>query len=409
MKTQKFGRRKHDSYFYFLILTLMIWNNATLVAYVKSILIRIPGMQQVTYIFTILVYIFLVLLSFKYLIKRIRYSDLAFIAMCVITYISTMLLYSKTEDYLVEMFYYILVVNVPTYFVGLALDLEDESFIDVLHITSVLSVFLQLVAVAYIEGLTSQFDNLEKAYRILPHVCMVVFYLVKKFNWADLIAAILGYFQLIIYGTRGAILLAILFALGCYILKTKSKYRFLISGLIAAVSGIALLNINKLALAFSQILSKYGFNTRIFDRINQSTFLVSDGRNYIKEVVFEAIRRRPFVGYGVAGDRGVLIDYFGTFAYSHNLLYEFLVSYGCIIGFALFIALVILLLRAFYINKNRDQICLIMVLIFSSGFLKMFFSSSYLLEQNFFFLIGICVSTIRSNKSYKIRTNNLNY
>lgn len=409
MKIQGLGRRKHDSYFYFLILTLMIWNNATLVAYVKSIFIRIPGLQQVTYIFTILVYICLVLLSFKHLMKKMKYFDLAFIAMCVFAYISTMLLSAKTEEYLVEMFYYVLVINVPTYFVGLAIDLEDERFINVLHITSVLSVILQLVAVAYIEGLTSQFDNLEKAYRILPHVCMVVFYLIKKVNWIDLIAAFIGFFQLIIYGTRGAILLAILFALACYILKTKSKYRFLISGLIAAVSGIAILNINKIAIVFSQVLSSYGFNTRIFDRINQRTFLISDGRDWINDVILNAIKQRPFIGYGVAGDRGILKDYLGTFAYSHNIFYEFLISYGCILGAILFISLAFILIRAFIINKDKDQICLIIVLIFSSGFLKMFFSSSYLLEQNFFFLLGICVSTIRSRKTYKIRTNNYSY
>jgi hypothetical protein len=98
-------------------------------------------------------------------------------------------------------------------------------------------------------------------------------------------------------------------------------------------------------------------------------------------------------GYGIAGDRAIVG------AYAHNILIELWVSFGVIVGTALFIVpvffTVLLLIKKSRYNTAEDSFILVLI---SSCYVKLFLSGTYLTESFLFLLIGVLISEYRISK-----------
>ena len=73
---------------------------------------------------------------------------------------------------------------------------------------------------------------------------------------------------------------------------------------------------------------------------------------------------------------------------------------GFIIGTMILIIISVLLISAF-VYSNKHEKAFLLVMIFGGGFFKLFLSSSYLLEFQFFMLMGYCLCLIRKYRKRK--------
>lgn len=140
-------------------------------------------------------------------------------------------------------------------------------------------------------------------------------------------------------------------------------------------------------------LNSTGASVRVFEKSQTDGFFSSEGRLDIFYVVLPAIANNPF-GLGIAGDRllGVI--------YSHNIILEFLISYGWIFGTLLIVAIFAIFFVGLKKAQTTEQRVFVMLL-FCSGILKLMVSGTYLNEYYLFFMIGYCISMIRAKRAYK--------
>ena len=114
------------------------------------------------------------------------------------------------------------------------------------------------------------------------------------------------------------------------------------------------------------------------------------GRNEILEVAKEVVQERPW-GSGLGSTRYLLGVYgFKYGNYPHNIFYEFWCDYGIIVGTILLIALIVSILRTFRLRTlNKTAMTLFEICFFSTGFLILIFSSTYIFCPMFFAMIAI--------------------
>lgn len=390
---------KITSYNAFVFLFVLIWNRETLLQYVKSIIWRIPIVTYGTQIYIFVLFAFLIVLAWPYMKTKIKYSDIFLYIVFLLMYVFSLLFYQSTSDYLMENSYLILVQIFPVLFVGLAFDSTDEKIFELLHKTSMISIYLHLFSTLFLATSVSEMnDAMDLAYRIQPHVLMVGYYYIKEKNIKDLISMSIGVISLVWFGSRGAFILTILFLVLYYVVFAEHHHKIIFYPLVAC-AGITFATFSSaIFLYVRNLLANIGIKTRIFDRIVDQTFFKSVGRFDIKDVLWQAIENRPYLGYGIAGDRPIC-GQVGQ-VYAHSLPLEILVSYGVILGGIILIVLAIIILKALW-NARKTMIGdFLLILIFSSGLLKLLLSSSYLLEYEFFWLIGLCISVIRYYKKF---------
>lgn len=396
---------KYSPYQIYVFLLLVTWNRETIFQYIKSIVWRIPYISYGTNLFVFTLFLFLTLGAWSYMKTRIKFFDIFLYLTFVFIYIISILIEIDSSDYLINNMYTILIQIVPTYFIGLCINDNDIKMFKLLHITSIISIYMHLISTLFLDISVSQMnDAMDFAYRIQPHVLMVGYFYLKEKKKIDLISLLIGMLSLIWFGSRGAFILTILYLIFFDLFFNKHRYNFLYYSLVFISIFIVSMNSIKFFICIRNILMSFGIKTRIFDRIIEQTFFSSVGRNVIKDELYGSLSQKPFFGFGIAGDRPIC--YKVQEVYAHNLFLELFVSYGLIIGAILLFLIFTILFKALYLSNKTRIGDFILILIFSSGFLKLFLSSSYLLEYEFFFLLGICVSVIRKKRYKKC---NLNY
>lgn len=389
---------KITSYDAFVFLFILTWNRETLFQYVKSVIWRIPIVTYGTQLYVYALFFILIVLAWPYIKTKIRYSDILFYILFLLMYVFDLLSINGTSEYLSENIELILIQIVPVFFIGLAFDPSDKHIFELIHKTSMVSIYLHLFSTLFLTTSVSEMnDAMDLAYRIQPHVLVVGYYYLKEKHLSDLISLAVGVLSLIWFGSRGAFILTILFLVAYYVFFAEHHHKLIFYPFVAC-AGITFATFSSAIFLFIRdLLANYGIKTRIFDRIVDRTFFMSVGRTDIKEILWQAIQKKPYLGYGIAGDRPIC--YQVGQVYAHSLPLEILVSYGTILGGILLASLAIIIIRAVW-NSRRTLIGdFLLVLIFSSGLLKLFLSSSYLIEYEFFLLIGLCISVIRYNKN----------
>ena len=144
-------------------------------------------------------------------------------------------------------------------------------------------------------------------------------------------------------------------------------------------------------------LQKFGFKSRTLTLMLHSTDF-STGRTALYSKTLKAISEKPFLGYGLAGDRVILG---GT--YPHNFFLEVIAQFGVIFGFLFSVLIIVLCIVGFFANKPvvRD----LTAIFFSIGFIHLLLSGSYLTSANFWLLIAIGFDSICLHKRKQVSDN----
>lgn len=379
----------------FFLLVILIWTQSILLDYFRAFLMKIPIISEFISPLIFLLFIITIILSWHY--YKVTLKDLIFIFSLVLIFFIELLVYTKGEKYLDYYLFEFVIKILPLYFVGVSLINfeEKKSLIHILYILSIITLFADIFYRFTMQAPMSEVESLywgdmDKAYNLLPHCCLIAYYSIKRTNIWNLISAIVGGIYLLMLGTRGAALIYILLILMLLVMGKNSKWAIVRLIIVFSVVYTFLRSsIYKTFLYwFYNKAKNLGLSVRIFDHILSRNAFTSSGRDTIRETLLVAIQKQPIIGYGLCADRVI------AGSYAHNIVLELWVEFGVIVGTILFLSLVFVLFKGLHCAKEEEK-ALIISLIFGV-FFKLFLSGSYLDNGLLFFLIGLCVGSIRN-------------
>lgn len=328
--------------------------------------------------------------------NQVRLKDIFIYAFIFFIYFLSSLIYPNSSMYVEENAVKYLVCTLPFYFVGLTFNFSGNRKWIVLF-----AYFATVLNIAYMFLITSNtFDSdhqeaMRKAYILLPSLLVILWNFIESRKIIDMLFAALCFMMISGYGTRGPFLCMIFFLAVYFFFYKQWKRPTIARGLIVICTYALYIFSEYFAMFMITVVGTIGLSTRIFDSILNDAFInyeQSHGRDELQEALFIRLNANGGQGFGLYTDRIVGDGYF-----AHNFFVEVWYQFGYIIGSAIAIAFLLLVVYALRKSKNITS-SIFIVAIFCACFLQMMFSSSYLQNTGFYFLIGLCVQNIRKSQ-----------
>ena len=386
---------------YYCLLAL-IWSRRTFFVFVVQIINRLPIIGLISnWIYPILILIS-TLVALPYMAKFIKGEDLIGFFIGLFLLVSSMIVHQGHAIYLEQEIFNIISLML-FFFIGISFNVNEikEILFWVSLIGVISSLLYQFYSIASGRELLS--DNLGAAYNVLPSMMYIIYYafIQKKTRYWFLVGAC--FILIFSFGSRGPILCMIsFFLIGLYVvlMRARSGYYQVIYLLIACLI-IGLLYTNILPNIIEKISAFFrdmGLSTRVFEYFLAGDIANDSGRNELQQKVWQALLDKPIFGYGIMGDRVILN---GT--YVHNIILEVLCNFGFVLGTGLLLALVILLIKAVNKSQTTSELLFILMMI-SMVIIKLMLSGAYVVEQWFYFMLGLAVCYTRKMKEGKKST-----
>lgn len=396
------NQRKSAVYRAYQGLVTLVWTDTILLQYIRAVVLRLPLLGKHPDTVMTMLYLFFMLGASGYMLTDA--SDWLFLVGSSGVYLfSGVVAYN---DYWRDGAFAFLVQTLPLYIIGSSL-LRKEHREEMLHLLYVLSLASVVLKIVYTYTLGDSMNSVQSiyqgdmdaAYKLLPHVCMVMLYAFRKPDWCNVPISIVGAVFLTMLGTRGAVLIMLLFLFYCMVTRSDGKLSVLRVGMIL-MAGIAFLYsslFQSMVARMHSITVRLGMSARVFDKVLTSSINSDSGRGEIQKALLEQIMQKPLTGYGLFGDRG------NGHGYAHQLFIELWTQFGVIIGSAVGIFFVCIPVAAFFRAKEWKTQGFIMLLI-GCGIVKLFLSGTYLNERMLFLLLG-CSSCILRESYNEVRKN----
>lgn len=376
------------------ILLALVWCDDFLLQYVRLVAERLPIISAFAgYVIPIMYVVSILLAVYNF---RLSKSDMVFLACVVMVYFISPVLYPDTNIYWEQRWVNFLTVVLSFYILGVSVvpSVDIDQTTELLYKLSILTIVLKLVyflmkgPLGTVETIAE--GDMGQAYQLLPHICLLAYYTIKKATIFRVGLLGISAFYLVFLGNRGSVLILALSCVLLFIFTSRYKYRILLSCIIGVLVVVFLYSpLFEITMdALQETSAELGMSTRIFDMVDEGDLANSTGRSSKFVILLEALERKPVTGYGIYGDRSLLGGY------CHNLPLELLTDYGYFTGVLLFIGILVLLARAIIISRSTVYFALLVCLM-GNGFFKLFFSGSYLLEDTFYLLLGYSAALIR--------------
>lgn len=229
-------------------------------------------------------------------------------------------------------------------------------------------------------------DYMSMSYNVLLAFCTCLSYSWEQKKILSAVLAVASLILLVVVGSRGASLSAIMYV--CLLFMTKfsggEKKKAIIIGISCCILVILLSDF--FTTKITSLLNSDKMYSRNLSLLENNVFWGHDSRIEIQKIIYQGISENPF-GYGLLGDRIIMRMQNFEGVYAHNILLEFLADFGIIIG-------PLLLLLIFYkiVLSVKQPNCIqrdLLFLIIPAGFIKLWFSGSYLVCPEFYFMISL--------------------
>lgn len=380
------------------ILLALVWCDDFLLQYVRLVAERLPIVSAFAgYVIPIMYAVSILLTIHSF---RLSKSDMVFLACVVMVYFVSPVLYPDTNIYWEQRYVNFLTVVLSFYILGVSIipSVDIDRTTELLYKLSVLTIILKLLYFVMKGPLgtdeTIAEGDMAQAYQLLPHICLIAYYTIKKYTIFRVGLLGISAFYLVFLGNRGSVLILAISCVLLFVFTSQYKYRVQISCVTALLVVVFLYSpLFEITMdTLQETSAELGMSTRIFDMVDDGDLANSTGRSDKFVILLEAIDKKPVTGYGVYGDRSFLDGY------CHNLPLELLTDYGYFAGGLLFIGILVLLGRAVLISSSTVYFALLVCLL-GNGFFKLFFSGSYLLEDTFYLLLGYSAALIRYRRN----------
>lgn len=376
---------------------LIAWG-VMLLGYWRGINNHLPVLGNMTDELEIFIVILPILLSLPTFLKRIKPEDHLFVIVCLLLYTLNFFFFPQNFDALAKRWLNFSIFTVPYYYIGVTLDIKK--FIKAFYIVSITAVIVcafyelfYLQSSSYVGDVDSSEYNMDLAYNMLPHVLMVSWQALKNMRLWRFAIMLLGLMLMLSFGTRGPVVCAIMFIAFYLLFIRHSKYQKTMRVVIIAISIFAISFLEQFMLFMQVFTYQIGMSTRIFDKYFEGDLAQSSGRDYIRETIIRELSTdNSLFGHGILGS----YKYVGT--YPHNIVLDFLFSYGWVFGTLLLILILFFIVKMIYACRNDETLLVFGVLLVISSILKMCFSGTYIDDTIFFFLLGYCIQYGWRNK-----------
>lgn len=382
----------------FEILLWMLWTSTILMKYVRAVILRVPLIGGFPDVVMTACFTFAILFALRDF--QINAKDILFVLAVYLVFFIECLTRGQNNTYFEKYYFEFPLKTVLLYLVGSSLSMNEreDEVIDHLYILSMITLPVcfayNMIFGSPMDEIASKYQgNMDLAYHLLPHCCLIAYYAKKKSNILNVAFTVFGAFYLMLLGTRGAALMMLLCVGWTLVLGQNSKKVF--ARIIVLCGVVAAFIMSPLYEAFIlwmyKMAQNLGLSVRIFDKLLSVGQMDSSGRDVLAETLMASVKAHTFWGTGLCSDRMLA----GT--YAHNIVLELWVEFGVIIGTVVFVALIVTFLRGYLCSTSSAEKGLIIVLICSS-FLKLFLSGSFMDDRWFFALIGLCAGAIRKSK-----------
>ena len=204
----------------------------------------------------------------------------------------------------------------------------------------------------------------------------------NSFSLKSLVYALLSIIIILALGSRGAMMCLVVFVfLKLFRPGRKLGYKELFSYLVLIAAGLfVLVFIEDILEYLNNFLLQFGVRSRTILLFLRPGIYMS-GRDRLYEIVWKEVLTHPILGLGLAGDRPLIGGYV------HNFFIEIIAHFGFLLGSLLLVLFIVLMLRALMAKdlKRYEMLIVWMCL----GFVPLQVSSSYLINMNFWILLGL--------------------
>lgn len=384
-----FCKNKHtQSYYAFVFLMCLLICRQSLVTYGLAVVRKLPLMNTFASLFLVIVYVLLIILAYKKEIWRYtRPRDLIVVYFLICAILFTYIFYPENVQYLESNFGSYIVYCIPAFFIGLcAIEYDSDMFMIITKV-SCISIVASYFVLFYQGSMGKQiFDELGQSYSVLPNTLFVLayFFYVKKPTY--LVFSILGVIYALVLGSRGPIVLIVVFILSCLVYKNRKRVLLIVIISILVYIFIESGYYRAVLLQIANFIERMGYSTRIIDlTLAGEVMSHTSGRNDIYVVLLEKIMDRPFVGYGLFGEwRFIHWN-------AHQLYLEVVFEYGWLLGIVLICSYIVTVFRAFLITY-KDELIFYFLMIFIVYVLVQGCMSYSHLRPELFLLLGFAIS-----------------
>lgn len=307
-------------------------------------------------------------------------------------------IYPQSEHFISENYINFVFMTIPFYFIGRTINYEKDKLILLIisRLGFVLFILYQFLAKYGYFGVADNIDDyaneqMSVAYGFLFCIMYELIFGFQHESKVDKYLSIIGILLLLFLGTRGPVVILLIFILGFFIFFYSYKsHKILKRVLFLIVLSVFYFFLTPILLGLSYLSTSFGLSSRVFDSILANeiiNFSESSGRNDIYMDIIEGIKNDPTgLGYGLGGDRLFTIQ-----SYAHNFEIEILASFGIYLGGFLLLLLLLLFIISFKNSKCSSTI-LFWFCMFCYGFMTLQFSGTWINSVPFFVMLGYFVS-----------------
>lgn len=262
---------------------------------------------------------------------------------------------------------------------------ERKKIMGSLYFVAILSVpLLGLTAILSYSQWTTSYDMSLGYLMVFSVLVLLAHFTIQAKIYDIILAVVLGAFILFV-GSRGPFICIIVFiAIELSLSKQYSlKKKTVLILLIALLSYMIMRNMDQL-LNFAYRISKdMEFESRSLRLLMQGEAITHDsGRNVLQEYYMRQINKAPFTGYGVMG------NWFEDGLYPHNIILEFLLTFGYPVGILLLAIITVIMYKGI---RCEDQYDAVLAILFVSYCTHLFVSGTYLKVWQFFVCLALCL------------------
>lgn len=397
-----YRKRHSQSYYAFVVLMCLLICRQSLVTYIIAFLKKIPILSYFSSFTILTAYIVFTVLAYKKSIWRFtRYRDLLVVFFVGISIFWTFVFYPENMQYLRYNFFSYIIYCIPAFFIGLCSIEYDEDMFETISKVSCIAIVASYFLLLYYGSLGMvMFDELGQSYAVLPNTLFVLayfFYSKKKFY---LWFSILGVGYALVLGSRGPLILILVFITLCTIYQNRKKFPVILLIALGVYLFITLGLYKILLLEINSLLRQYGFSTRIIDlALSGEVISHTSGRSDIYIRLLDLLKNRPFLGYGLFGE-WQFINW-----NAHQLYLEVVFEYGWPIGIVLILLYVIEIIRAL-VTTYKNKIVFYFIMIFTVYVLIQGFMSYSHLRPELFLLLGFSLAQVRKCRVNKFNNDN---
>lgn len=371
----------------------MIWSESILLTFIRAVIMKIPRIWKHADMIITIFYLAFFLLSILEAAKELYVNEIALAFLFYMIFGIHYVLFPLNAIYYEESAIQVMSRNFPMFLVGICtFRIRREETLKILYFISLLTIFVYggyMLIIGNANSDAMKVGDMHTAYMLLPHLCFVFSAVLKKANPCNIVAFALGSLLLLFLGNRGSLLCLGVYVIFSILLSGRLKHPILFL-VFATAFMLSLFSFGLLDYLYN-LAEKYGFSVRIFQKLENGEITTSTGRDRIYARVMEQIKMHPLLGLGIFSDQRVAGG-----LYAHNILLEFMINYGVVIGVGLLVVVLRLFVNGFlYLRKTKQFEALdFYTSVFFSCCFKLILSNSYLLEPYFFFAMGFAYAAV---------------